>query len=351
MSETRSKSEIQRLRLLVGLLPVVLLLVSSCRTAPRTPLQRFEFGKPQMGVPFRIVLYAANENQASQAVQAAFDRVKHLNSIMSDYEPDSELSRLSKTAGTGKAVKVSEELWPVLVYSQKLARESDGAFDITVGPVVNLWRKARRARQLPPPEVIADFRKAVGYEKLVLNEREHTAALTVPGMKLDLGAIAKGYAADEAIKTLQAHGIRSAFVAASGDIMVSDAPPGKPGWRIEITPLDTPDAPPAKFVLLAHQALATSGDLFQHIEIEGKRYSHIVNPKSGLGLTDHSLVTVLAKDGKTADALATTISIVGPEHGLNLGRKLGAMAVRMVRKPGDQIEVRETESFKKRYVE
>jgi thiamine biosynthesis lipoprotein len=304
-----------------------------------------------MGVPFRIVLYAADEAQANRAAQAAFDRVKRLNSILSDYEPDSELSQLSRTAGTGKAVKVSDELWPLLDYSQKLARESEGAFDITVGPVVNLWRKARRAKQLPPPEVIADFLKPVGYEKLGLNKRDRTATLTVSGMKLDLGAIAKGYAADEAIKALQALGIRSALVAASGDITVSEPPPGKKGWRIEITPLDTPDAPPAKFVLLARQALATSGDLFQHVEIEGKRYSHIVNPKTGVGLADHSLVTVLARDGKTADALATTISVLGPDQGLILGKKLGATGIRVVRKPRNQIEIRETASFKKCYVE
>jgi thiamine biosynthesis lipoprotein len=122
-------------------------------------------------------------------------------------------------------------------------------------------------------------------------------------------------------------------------------PPGQPGWRIEIAPLDHPQAPPARFVWLQNAGLATSGDAFQHVEIHGVRYSHIVDPHTGLGLTDHSLVTVIAPDGVTADSLATAVSVLGPEKGLRLVRSIPGAQVHLVRKPGDTIEIRESPGF------
>jgi len=298
-----------------------------------------------MGVPFRIVLYAPEKISADAAVDAAFARIKQLNDSLSDYDTDSELSRLSQTAGSGKVVRVSDDLWRVLERAQEFARETDGAFDITCGPVVSLWRKARREKKLPDVAKLDEARRAVGYEKLKLNAREHTAQLLAPYMRLDLGAIAKGYAAEEAIKVLRARGIRSALVAGSGDMAVSDAPPGTNGWRIELAPLDTTNASRAKFVLLCNAALATSGDIFQHVEIDGVRYSHIVDPRTGIGLTDHSLVVVIGKDGMTADALSTSVSVLGPEKGLKFAESKGACA-RIARKHGDQIEVHESKCFR-----
>lgn len=298
-----------------------------------------------MGVPFRTMLYAADKASADVAAGAAFARIKQLNDILSDYDTDSELSRLSQTAGSGKPVRVSDDLWRMLELSQQLARETDGAFDITCGPVVSLWRKARREKKLPDPAKLEEAKRAVGYHKLRLNPRERTAELLVPYMRLDLGAIAKGYAVDEALKVLRARGIRSALVAGSGDMAVSDAPPGTNGWRIELAPLDVTNAPPAEFVLLRNAALATSGDVFQHVEIDGIRYSHIVDPRTGIGLTDHSLVVVIAKDCTTADPLSTSVSVLGPEKGMKFAESKSA-CVRIVRKPADRIEVRQSKCFR-----
>src|SRR5882672_10590153 len=177
-----------------------LVFFASCR-APRPTNQanRFEFSELQMGLPFRIVLYAADKPTAEAAARVAFDRIQQLNTMLSDYEDDSELSRLSRTARSGEAVKVSDELWFVLQRAQKLAERTDGAFDVTVGPVVSLWRKARREKQLPDPSRLAEALKAVGYGKLVLDPQRHIAQLLVPYMRLDLGGIAKGYALDEAL--------------------------------------------------------------------------------------------------------------------------------------------------------
>jgi FAD:protein FMN transferase len=317
--------------------------LTGCVTERRAS-SRFEYTRPQMGVPFRIVLYASDKNMADAAAEAAFARVQQLNDTLSDYDTDSELSRLSQTSGQGKVVPVSDDLWRMLERAQQLARETDGAFDITCGPVVSLWRKARREKKLPDPLKLEEARRAVGYDKLELDARKQAAQLKVPYMRLDLGAIAKGYAVDEALRVLRARGIRSALVAGAGDMSAGDAPPGAKGWRIEIAPLDVTNAPPAKFVLLRHRALAMSGDVFQHVEIGGIRYSHIVDPRTGVGLTDHSLVVAIAKDCTTANTVATSVSVMGPTHGMEFAESKGA-CVRVVRKPSEEIEVRESKCF------
>jgi thiamine biosynthesis lipoprotein len=308
--------------------------------------ERFVFEKAEMGVPFRITLYAADEAMARAASDAAFARVEMLNSILSDYDSDSELGRLSRTSGQGKAVPVSEDLWRVLACSQRMAERTDGAFDITVGPLVNVWRRARRKQELPSPELIAEMRQRVGYKYLRLDPGQKSAELLVPDMRLDVGGIAKGYAVDEAMKVLKERGIQSALVAASGDMCASEAPPEKPGWRIEVAPLDAPDAPPSRSVRLRNSAVSTSGDTFQRVEIDGVRYSHIVDPHTGIGLTDHSLVTVLGPDCTTTDSLETTISVLGPKRGLQLIAETPGTAVHIVRKPGEKIEVYDSPNWR-----
>jgi thiamine biosynthesis lipoprotein len=332
-----------------GLLAILLL--PACSTVSRNTqeLQRFEFSEPQMGLPFRIVLYAPDKPAAETAARAAFDRIQRLNAILSDYEDDSELSRVSRSSGSGTAVRVSDELWFVLKRAQKLAERTDGAFDVTVGPVVSLWRKARREKKLPDAARLTQALQAVGHRKLRLDSVSHTAELLAPRMRLDLGAIAKGYATDEALKVLRRRGIMRALVAGGGDMTLGDPPPGKKGWRIEIAPLDATNAPPAGFVLLANAGLATSGDVFQHVEIGGTRYSHIVDPRTGIGLADHSLVTVIAPDGLRADSLATAVSVLGPGKGMELVEHTRGAAVHITRRPGNEIEVTESHRFKRYY--
>jgi thiamine biosynthesis lipoprotein len=148
----------------------------------------------------------------------------------------------------------------------------------------------------------------------------------MPNMRLDLGGIGVGYAVDEALAVLKRHGIRSAMIDASGDIGALDAPPGKTGWRIGISP-HTTTREPTRYVSLANAALTVSGDSQQYVEIDGVRYSHIVDPRTGLGLTNRSTVTVIARDCTTADSLATAVSVLGPEKGLALvAQTAGALA-------------------------
>jgi thiamine biosynthesis lipoprotein len=320
-----------------------------CAQESAAELTRFEFEEPQMGVPFRIVLYAPSSQAANEAAQAAFKRVADLNQIMSDYETDSELNELSRTSGQGKAVHVSDDLWTVLLRADTLARQSGGAFDITVGPVVSLWRRARRTLQMPHPTRLADALKAVGYQKVRLHSEDHTVELLASGMKLDLGGIAKGYALDEEIKVLKSKGVTRALVSGGGDMAISNPPPGQKGWCVEIAPLDITNAPAPRFVRLANAGLATSGDMFQRLEIEGKRYSHIVDPHTGIGLTDHSLVTVIASSCMIADSLSKVVSVLGPEKGVQFIEACPDAEAEVARKPNEQVETRESKGFRRYY--
>jgi FAD:protein FMN transferase len=286
----------------------------------RQTSRRFTFSEAHMGTIFRIVLYAPDATTAEKASRAAFDRVTALDNTMSDYKPDSELMRLCGAAG-GPTVKVSEDLFQVLTAAQKLAVRSDGAFDVTVGPVVRLWRRARRRHELPDRNRLAQALTLVGYRNLVLDPRQRTAQLLKPGMLLDLGGIAKGYAADEALSVLKRDGITSALVAAAGDIACSHPPPGRESWRVEIaapSPSSTSADKNVRYLLLHDAAVSTSGDAEQHLDVGIKRYSHIINPATGMALTGRRSATVVAPRGITADSYAVAVCVLGPERGLKL---------------------------------
>jgi thiamine biosynthesis lipoprotein len=276
-----------------------------------------------MGTVFKIVLYASEKSTANRATEAAFYRIAALDHIMSDYEPSSELMQLCQQAG-GHPVKVSDDLYRVLNAAQEMARRSDGAFDITVGPIVQLWRRARRQHELPEVARVAQALDLVGYEKLRLDAHSKTAQLVKADMLLDLGGIAKGYAADEALRVLKNYEIDRALVAAGGDIATGEEPPDSAGagWTIAVASLDSPKEKPKRYVTLRNGGISTSGDLEQHVEIEGTRYSHIVNPKTGRVLTGRMSVTVVARDDTTADALATAVSVLGFERGLELVKSI-----------------------------
>lgn len=313
------------------LLPAVWAVAAAIPAAAAEPApHRYNFERVLMGSSVKLTLYSETEAAANLAAEAAFGRIATLDRILSDYKTDSELSKLSATAGSGQKVPVSPELWRVLERSQELARATDGAFDITVGPYVRLWRRARRSKEFPSSQRLAEAREAVSYQKLHLDRTARTAQLLVPGMRLDLGGIATGYAVDEAMQVLRRHGITRALIDASGDILVSEPPPGAAGWRIGIAPLDAA-GPPSRYVSLRNMAVTTSGDAFQHVVLGGKRYSHIVDPKTGLGLTDSSTVVVIAADCITADSQATAVSVLGPEKGLALIESTARAAAFIVR--------------------
>lgn len=327
----------------MGRLLVAWLLGAGITAAP--PDKRFEFVQTEMAIPIKIVLYAPDDTTASTAAQAAFERIHYLNGVFSDYDPESELRRLTRTPSVGRSTPVSQDLWDVLVRGQELSAHTEGAFDVTVGPLVHLWRRARRREAFPPSHRLEEAKQRVGYQLLRLHAEDRSVELLKPGMQLDLGGIAKGYVLDAALAVLREQGICRALVDAGGDVVLGDPPPGKAGWTIGIAPLELKGRP-SKYLLLSRVAVATSGDMFQFVVIDGKRYSHIVDPRTGLGLTDHSKVTIVGPNGATADGLATAVSVLGPKKGLELIERTPNVAAFLMRAPEGKLEQLESSRWK-----
>ena len=186
----------------------------------------------------------------------------------------------------------------------------------------------------------------MGYKIVRLDAEHRTVELLKKGMRLDLGGIAKGYAMDEALAVLQRHGIARALVEAGGDMRLGDPPPGRPGWRVGIPPLDNPQADPLSYLELSRVAVSTSGDIVQYVEIAGKRYSHIVDPRTGMALTDHCRVMVVGPTGMAADAITKAVGVLGPEKGLRLIEETPGLAAMVTRAPHGNIEHYESSRWK-----
>lgn len=259
---------------------------------PASSLQRFEAVEPHMGTLVGITLFARSVAQAKNAFQRAYARAAELNRILSDYLPDSELNQL-----TTSPRRVSTGLYTVLQFSRGLSQATEGAFDVTIGPLTKLWRQ--RAPVTPEAMALVNWREVYLENGFV--------RLGKPGMQLDLGGIGKGYVADEMIRTLRGLGIAHALVAASGDIVCSGAPPGQKGWRV-----DSAGGP----LTLRNAAVSTSGDTTQFFEKDGRRYSHILDPRAGRSVSDVVEVSIVAANGMTADALATAVRILGKQRSL-----------------------------------
>jgi thiamine biosynthesis lipoprotein len=308
-------------------------------------LQRFEFTQIEMAVDFRIVLYADDEPAAETAAEAAFDRIHQLNAVLSDYDAESELRRLCATAGQGRRVRVSDDLWSVLTVAQQIAEKSDGAFDATCGEIVRLWRRARRQKELPDPDRLQAAREVTGHRLLRLDPAERTAELLKPDMRIDLGGVAKGFATQEALRTLRAKGFSRAMIEGGGDLAIGDPPPERPGWRIGVAP-PAHGQPPRCYIAAANRSVATSGDMWQFAVIGGTRYSHIVDPRTGVGLTERIAVTVVGPDGATTDALSTAVSVLGAEKGLALVETFADTAALIVCNVDGKDEVRESKRWR-----
>lgn len=328
-----------------GRLCVVVLVWALAGAVSAEEPRRFEFVETHMGSPFKVLLYSTDESSARSASRAAFDRVAALDSVLSDYETESEISRLSRAAG-GDPVAVGADLFDVLEKAKFFHDKSGGALDPTIGPVGRLWRRAMRDRKLPAPEKLAEARALVGADKMILDPAARTVHLTKPGMRLDVGGIAKGYAAQAAIDVLRARGITRALVAGAGDIVVGDPPPDASGWTIGVASLYPSTVEPSIYLSLRNQAVSTAGDAERFVVIDGRRYSHIINPTTGMAVEDRASVTVVAPDGASADALETAVYLLGPEKGLKLIDETPGAAAIFTRETAEGIKTFESSRFK-----
>ncbi|XAM01442.1 FAD:protein FMN transferase [Phycisphaeraceae bacterium D3-23] len=283
-------------------------------------LSRHDFAEGLMGTQVVITLYADDAADAQQAADAAFAEMRRLESVMSDYPqsyPDSELLGLAAAAvdAPGEPQAVSDDLWPVLWRAKRVHDATGGAFDITARPFTGLWRISRERGVLPPPEALAEHAPLVGMHHLILDAEAQTAYLDTPGCWLDLGGIAKGYIADRAVAVLRDHGFTIAQVRAGGDIAFGDAPPGLDGWPVNVPdfPHDGAGGGSGLAFFHANGGASVSGDAFRFVEIDGVRYSHVVDPRTGLGVTGSRYCCVRGPSAFATDAAATAGCVMDGE--------------------------------------
>ncbi|MEY4565838.1 MAG: Thiamine biosynthesis lipoprotein ApbE precursor [Planctomycetota bacterium] len=291
-------------------------------TPPQTEkAEGFELEFPCMGTTVILQAYGTQDSYVSASLKMAQAETERLVSILSDYDEDSELSNLNQSAGSGKWVAVSQELWDVLEAADHWNKVSRGAFDASVGALTKLWRKSRRLNQIPTAEEIQKALQSSGWQHVYLDPKEKKVQLDQVGLRIDLGAIAKGYIVDRAFDILVNRSHKSCMVNAGGDLRCGDPPPNRVGWKIEIAALGKND-PPLRRIQIRNAAIATSGDLWQFIMIDGKRRSHILDPKTGMGVVGPISVSAIAEKAIDADAAATALSVLGQRTGVQLAETL-----------------------------
>ena len=270
---------------------------------------RYTYSMQKMGSPFNLVIYADTKQIADSAAQESFKLVDSINIVCSDYDSSAELYKL-QFAAVGKPIKVSSMLMELLCTSSQAYKDADGSFDITVGPLSRLWRNARKSQIFPTATAINEARKSIGFNKVQLDSNAQKITFLQPNMQLDMGAIAKGYAADKVLALLKSFGITNALVDAGGDMVAFGMPPQKKGWTIGINVPGQQEKLLERKLVLSNKAVATSGDAFQYMLHDGKKYGHIIDPRTGYGVTFQRNVTVVAPTATTADWLATACSIL-----------------------------------------
>lgn len=325
--------------------------------------RRYESSYPVMGTEFKATFYSKDQDQAESAIVAAWKRVEEINSALSDYIPESELNRLSRSSGSSQWIPLGDDLKAVLDRSDQISTQSSGAFDVTVGPLTKIWRRSSRRDQVPDQGSIDAALGSVGFNKIKWNETRDSVLLETQEMRLDLGGIAKGFAAEQALLVLKKHGISRAIIDAGGDLVAGAPPPGDLGWEVGLLSYSkqaripesrlpsgensgNKELPPARqSIRIAHGAVASSGDLFQFFEVDGVRYSHILDPRSGMALTDEGRVNLIACSGMDADALASALSVMKPEEGLKMLKQFPGAEAQIIRNTDQGIQVWRSKGF------
>lgn len=293
------------------------------------------FSGETMGTTYTVkvaakALAAPQRADIEKAIAGVLDTIDRQ---MSTWRPDSELSKFNAMKST-KPVKVSPELMEVLACAQEVSRKSGGAFDVTVGPILDAWGFGPKSKgdRVPEQAELDRIKARVGYQKLQLFAKPGTIRKTVPGLEIDLGALAPGYGSDKIAKALEGLGHTSYMVELGGEVRVAGVrPDGKP-WRIAIERPDAAGRTVYKAVALRDQSLSTSGDYRDYFEKGGVRYSHTINPRTGRPIT-HNLasITVIHKECMWADAYATALDVLGPEQGFQLALREELPAMFLVR--------------------
>ena len=275
--------------------PLLILLLMQGLVIAQPDMARFSFRRGLMGTQFTLTFLVHDSLTAQRVNDAVNARMDSLNQVMSDYMDGSEINRLSETSGQDRWVRVSPDLFNVLQKAKTIAHQSNGRFDPTIGPLSLLWRRAVRRGDFPSVSARRQAHRAVGHRFMLLDSITQSVKLLRPGMRLDVGGIGQGFATDEAALLLRKLGINAFVMDIGGDVLA-----GEGNWTVALD---------SAVITLRNAAITTSGDVYRHLDYRGRRYSHIMNPRSGLGLRHFVRVTVLAPDGYRADALTKVFSV------------------------------------------
>ncbi len=321
---------------------VLSLWVAGCDSQRSQPLKLAGF---TMGTSYHITVVDGLPTQAEGLKQLVEDRLSVLNQQFSTYVDDSELMLLNK-AEVGRWIAVSQELFEVLAKSAEISALSDGAFDITMGPLVDLWGfgPTQRGDQVPSEQAIEVVRQQTGFDAIELDASQRAVRKT-RAVSLDLSAVAKGYAVDQLGQLLAEQGYQNYMAEIGGEIVTAGLNPRQTPWRIAIEQPGHGYAQVHKAVAISGVAMATSGDYRNYYEVDGRRYSHTIDPQTGYPITHHlASVTVIASDCATADALATAINVMGSERGLQLAQQQ-RLAIYLIEKTRDGFISKYSDAF------
>jgi FAD:protein FMN transferase len=307
-------------------LPVVWALAMLEPVRAAQPVVRYEDSHNAMGTVFTVVAYGRDSEYLSEVVREVFEEIDRLDAQMSNYQPESELSDINREAAE-RAVIVEPKLFGLIQDSLRLSEETGGAFDITVGPLLKAWGFFRGQGRIPSSNELATVMKRVGYRHVKLDPARREIRFDTPGIELDLGAIAKGYALDRAEEILRANDVTQALLSSgTSSVNALGSPPGEAGWKVSIRdPYDKQKA--ADVILLKNYSLSVSGNYEKFFTLHGKTYSHIFDPGTGRPVENMLSTAVLARRGETTDGLSTSLYVLGPDRSRALAKSHPNLAV------------------------
>ncbi|MCC5931693.1 MAG: FAD:protein FMN transferase [Cyclobacteriaceae bacterium] len=307
-------------------------------------LSRYDFSEPHMGSLFKISLYANDSIIAKNAARDAFQKISALNLALSDYDEKSETWQLNADrTKTQKIYMPGDDLWQALLLSEFIHVRTHGAFDPTIGSLVRLWRRSRRRNELPSALDLEKAQRHSGFKNIRLVHNIRSIEFYQDELVLDFGAIGKGIAADEVAKVLKRKGIKIFLIDAGGDLLAGKAPPRQKGWRVELQSA----AKDTMFLQMANIAIATSGDLYQYVEINGIQYSHIIDPRDGYALQNQAQATVITSSAAWADALASAFCILSYQEIEKISRALKKTEYTIMRNELGETRIRKSKGFSK----
>lgn len=279
--------------------------------------QVFKIGTKLMGNHFELSVVAGDQAWAHQRINEAIEEIKRIENLLTTFKADSETNLINRNAGLAP-VKVSEEIFQLIERSVRISGLTQGAFDITYGSVdKSLWNFDTTMNRLPDKETAKQMIRLINYRNIILDKPNQTVFLKEKGMRIGFGGIGKGYAAEMAKKIMVQNGVQSGIVNASGDLNAWGLQPDGQEWTIGIADPNIAGHV-FSFLKITGLAVATSGNYEKYIMIDGKKYSHTINPRTGLPVTGIKSVTIITKNAEIADAMATPVTIMGVKAGLGM---------------------------------